>query len=122
MSTLIMTILFTLMVASWLAWAGFIALTPPEALINRLFFFALLFTAVFSGSVLAAYWLSFRLFLLKRHQGDLRRALLQGASLACLALIAAWLQSLRVLTWGMAAILLGIVGVLEYLLLPRRAR
>lgn len=99
-----------------MAWV--VARMDPADLRGRgLFYVALAAALLFSGAS-AGYLLSFRINILKRHQGHVGRSLAQGALPALLLPAALWLQSLRVLSLEMAAILLGLLLIGEWFLLP----
>ncbi|MFH1485682.1 MAG: hypothetical protein ABIH46_06400 [Chloroflexota bacterium] len=117
----LLALLLLAAVGGWGAMAYLIVFTGPEGGTNELLFFILLFTAISSTTTLAAYRSSFRLFSLKRHQGNLGRALLQGIPLGLFVTIVAWLQALRMLTWEAGATVFAVVVILELLLLPRSA-
>ena len=93
--------------------------TSPEALLARVGFFLCLFAAIAAAVATAAYFASFRLFALKRHQGDVRRAWLQGLPPAALLTALAGLQSVRLLNLGLVVALLVVAAIAEWLLWPR---
>ena len=122
MASKLVAFFLILAVASWGAVGCLIVLTAPDLWAWRLAFFLLLFVSLLLSSGLVAYGLSFLLFSSQRHCGNLPQALLVGAPVAFMLSLATWLQSLRLLSWAVALIMLGILGVLEFLLLPRGAR
>lgn len=99
-----------------------IVFAGPEDGANEILFFVLLFFSTSSVTAIAAYRLSFRLFALKRNQGNFGRATMQGFAFGLLITAVAWLQALRMLTWEAGLVLTGIVLLMELLLLPRFAR
>lgn len=105
--------------ASWGVWTATVLLAAPELWINRLVFFSLVFTGLFSATSLGAYWASFHLFPLKKYQGDLGRALFQGGALAVAGTLIAWLQNLGALNATMGILIVATLGTLEFLALPR---
>lgn len=118
----LLALLLLAAVGGWGALGSLVAFTGPEEGTNELLFFVFFFTTTSSATTVAAYGLSFRFFSLKRYQGNLGRALLQGMPLGLLATVVAWLQALRLLTWEAGLTLLGVVVLLELLVFPRAAK
>ena len=101
----------------WASVAWVVARVDPGDLRGRgLLYLAVAAALLFSGAT-AGYLFSFRINALKRHQGHVGRSLAQGALPALLVPAALWLQSLRVLSLEMAAILLGLLLIGEWFLL-----
>jgi hypothetical protein len=92
----------------------------PEPVANWVTFFVLLFLAMTGTSSLVAYWLSFRIYDMRRFHGDLGRAVLQGGAVASFVTVIALLQGFRVLNWWMAVPLVIILGLVQFMLRPRR--
>ena len=109
-------------IMSWGGWGYLIITTTPEEWVNQLLFFLLLFIAVLFTAATIAYRSSFWLFSFKRYQGSAARAFFQGIPIALLITGTAWLQSLRALSWSVAAIVVAIVCAVELLLLPRQTQ
>lgn len=97
-------------------WSG------PESLLSRVLFFSLLFVSSLSSGTLVAYGLGSRLFPMKRDRGRLGLVMLQGLPFSFVVTFAAWLQSLRLLSWVYGLILVILLGMIEYVLLPRGSR
>ena len=114
-------LLFVGMAISWGTCAAVVVFLSPEAATKLLFFVAFAVGVVFTMATLA-FVLSFYVFPLKRDQGNLGRALAQGLPVGTVLAVAAWLQSLRVLSYAVAAVLAVIVVLIEFLLLPGKAR
>jgi len=114
-------LLLTGMLASWGACAVVVVFLSPEAATKLLFFGGLAAGVVFTMAMLA-FILSFYVFPLKRDQGNLGRAIAQGVPVGVVLALAAWLQSLRVLSYAVAAVLAIIVVLVEFLLLPSKAK
>jgi hypothetical protein len=117
-----LVLLSFLILASWLSWGMLVLMTGPELLLSRVLFFILLFVAIFASGTLAAYSLGERYFVLKRDRGRMGLALLQGLPLGFFGAFSAWLQSLRLFTLVNALIMVTILGMLEYLLLPKESK
>lgn len=115
-------LLALLVLGGWLSLGMLVFSTGPEPLLSRTLFFALLFVASLGSGALAAYGLGSRLFPLKRDRGRMGLALAQGLPLGFAVTFAAWLQSLRLLGWANGLILMGLLGMLEYVLLPKGSR
>lgn len=105
--------------ASWIALALLVTTTGPEFWPSRGLFFALFLTALTLSVALVAYWLSLRLFSLKRHRGNWRRSLLQGLPLSSLGTVVLLLQSLRLLNPTLLVLLVVMVTLVEFVLFPR---
>lgn len=112
-------LLILLVLGGWLSLGMLVVWSGPEPLLSRILFFALLFIATLASGSLAAYGLGSRLFALKRDRGRMGLALAQGAPLCFAVTFAAWLQTLRLLGWADGLILMGLLGILEYVLLPK---
>lgn len=117
----LLALLWLAAVTSWAAIGLLVTFSGPEEGTNELLFFVLLLVASSSTTTIVAYTVSFRVFALKRYQGSLVRAVIQGVPVGLFVAMAAWLQALRLLNWDAVLIALGIVFVLELLLLPRGA-
>lgn len=105
--------------AGWGALILLVLTTGPEPWESRLLFFAIFFSAITISTALLAYWLSLRLFSLKRNRGNWRRCLLQGLPLGVLGLVVALLQSLRLLNLTVLILMMVMVALVEFILLPR---
>ncbi len=105
--------------ASWLALGFLVAATNPEPLASRVLFFAFFVAATTLSAALLAYWLSLRLFSLKRNRGNWRRCLLLGLPLGGLSLVIGLLQSLRMVNLTALILLVAMAGIVEFILLPR---
>lgn len=106
----------------WLSLGLVVVWSGPQPLLSRILFFALLLVATFSSGALAAYGLGNRLFSLKKDRGRLGLVLAQGLPLGFIVTFATWLQSLRLLGWANGLILMALLGMLEYVLLPKGSR
>lgn len=122
MHRILLGILVMTGLGGWLTLGLLVMLTTPESSLRRFVFFVLLFTSVSATASLGAYALGNRLFPWKRFRGDLGMALLQGIPPALVITGGVWLQSLRAFTWTQGLILLGIMGITEYILIPRGGR
>ncbi|MDP2727606.1 MAG: hypothetical protein Q8P59_08685 [Dehalococcoidia bacterium] len=111
-----------LVLGGWLSLGMVVAWSGPESLLSRILFFALLFVATLSSGALAAYGLGSRLFPLKRDRGRMGLVMAQGLPLGFAVTFASWLQSLRLLGWANGLILIALLGMLEYVLLPKGSR
>jgi len=105
--------------ASWIALALLVTTTSPEFWVSRGLFFALFLIALTLSVALVAYWLSLRLFSLKRNRGNWRRSLLQGLPLSSLGTVVLLLQSLRLLNPTLLVLLVVMVTLIEFILFPR---
>ncbi|MBI4299705.1 MAG: hypothetical protein HY677_01115 [Chloroflexi bacterium] len=117
-----LALLFLGMVASWVGLGAMVVLRTPDAIVDRTAFFILLFAALFCLSVLLFYALGYSAYAWRRWQGDLRRAILQGAPPALAVTAAALLQSMHIFSWAALLIMLALVGLIELLLLPHGAK
>ncbi len=115
-------LLILLVVGGWLSLGLVVVWTGPEQLLSRVLLFVLVFVASLSTGALAAYALGARFFALKRDRGRIGLALAQGLPLGLALTFATWLQSLRLLGWANGLILVGLLGMLEYVLLPKGNR
>lgn len=114
-------LLILLVLGGWLSLGLVVVWTAPDPLLSRVLFFVLLFVATLATGALAAYGMGNRLFL-KRHRGNMGLALAQGLPFCFAVTFAAWLQSLRLLGWANVLILVSLLGMLEYVLLPKGSR
>ena len=117
--TVVLVFLVLAVFGGWSAFGLTIALAAPTVLFDLVFFVSL-FVALSSTSILLAYAFSFKMFKLKRYQGELWRATGQGLPIGMLVTVSLFLQSLRVLSTVVGIILIAIVVALEFLMLPRR--
>lgn len=115
-------LLILLVLGGWLSLGLVVAWTGPEPLLSRVLFFVLLGVATLASGALTAYGMGSRHFALKRDRGRMGLALAQGLPFCFVITFAAWLQSLRLLSWANIVILVGLVGMLEYVLLPKGSR
>lgn len=118
----LLLLLILLVLGGWLSLGLVVAWSGPESLLSRVLFFALLFVATLSSGALVAYGLGNRLLPLKRDRGRMGLVLAQGLPLGFAVTFAAWLQSLRLLGWANGLILVALLGMLEYVLLPKGSR
>ncbi len=116
--TVVLVFLVLAVFGGWSAFGLTIALAAPTVLFDLVFFVS--FFALSSTSILLAYAFSFKMFKLKRYQGELWRATGQGLPIGMLVTVSLFLQSLRVLSTVVVIILIAIVVALEFLMLPRR--
>ena len=106
--------------ASLAALVGIVVAVGPESIWARIGLFAILYAGLVAWLSLAAYALSFRLFSRRRYRGDMTRALQHGAVAATICLVAALLQVARALSPLALALLAGVLGVGEIVVLLRR--
>ncbi|MDP2662713.1 MAG: hypothetical protein Q8R28_18515 [Dehalococcoidia bacterium] len=111
-------LLVLLVLGGWLSLGLVVVWTGPEPLLSRVLFFVLLFVTTLATASLVSYGLGSRLFALKRDRGRIGLSLAQGLPVCFAVTFAAWLQSLRLLGWANALILVSLLGVLEYVLMP----
>ncbi|MDO8691300.1 MAG: hypothetical protein Q7R39_15040 [Dehalococcoidia bacterium] len=115
-------LLVLLVLGGWLSLGLVVVWTGPEPLLSRVLFFVLLFVTTLATASLVSYALGSRLFALKRDRGRIGLSLAQGLPVCFAVTFAAWLQSLRLLGWANAVILVSLLGVLEYVLMPKGSR
>ena len=115
-------LLVLLVLGGWLSLGLVVVWTGPEPLLSRVLFFVLLFVTTLATGSLVSYGLGSRLFALKRDRGRIGLSLAQGLPVCFAVTFAAWLQSLRLLGWANALILVSLLGVLEYVLMPKGSR
>ena len=115
-------LLVLLVLGGWLSLGLVVVWTGPEPLLSRVLFFVLLFVTTLATASLVSYWLGSRFFALKRDRGRIGLSLAQGLPVSFAVTFAAWLQSLRLLGWANAVILVSLLGVLEYVLMPKGSR
>lgn len=99
-----------LSLASWVALGAVVASYSPDLLSARFLFLTLLFIGAFFSSTLLAHYASLRLSGPTWQAGQLRLAVLCGVPPAVAIVVAAWLQSLRVL--GLVSGLILVVAAL----------
>ena len=92
---------------------GVTAKLTAEAALNRLTFFAGLFCACFGFFSIIAYYLTNRIYPLRRDRGDLRRALQEGGAVAATITGLAILRSVDQLSLISATLLL-LAGVVAF--------
>lgn len=115
-------LLILLVLGGWLSLGLVVVWSGPESLLSRVLFFSLLFVSSLSSGALAAYGLGSRLFPMKRDRGRMGLVMLQGLPFSFVVTFAAWLQGLRLLSWVYGLILVILLGMIEYVLLPRGSR
>jgi hypothetical protein len=104
--------------AAWLYLGSlFITTSPDDPGARALVFVTIGVAGLFTATTLA-YWLGIRAFQ-PQYRGDFRVAIVQGLPIGIVVLLIAWLQSLRVLSLVIFALLVGLVVTFEYLLWPR---
>lgn len=104
--------------AAWVYLGSIILTTTPEDAGSRALFYVALGTALFFTASAVAYALGLRLFS-PAFKGDVRVTLVQAIPPALLILLLVWLQSMRLTSLPLVAILFGLTVSLEYLLWPR---
>ena|SRR3989304_5810361 len=109
-----------LILASYCGLIFLVVRTTPDELVSRLALFAALFCAVSFTAMLVAYLLSFRLYSFRRFHGDMGRASMQAFPFGLSAVVAAWLQSMRALSWLSGLILMAVLVASAYVTLPGR--
>jgi hypothetical protein len=99
-----------------LAWGGlgYLVYAAPPTLLYRMAFLALLLLATGASGVPVALFLNRRFATLRRGR-DQTRALRQSLWVSAFAVLCAWLQMERSLTWASALVFLGVFALLELL-------
>jgi hypothetical protein len=104
-----------------LCWLGLIYLiysTRPEG-VNRWLFFVAFFASIMTSSFAPAYYLNLRFGWEYPQRVRLVRSLRESVLAGLYLSLCAWLQTIRVLNWTNALVILGILALLESFLLIR---
>jgi len=113
------TILGSILVAvlSWVCFGFLVQYTSPGTL-TQLAFFLLLFVALMATLVPIAFYFNHR-FASSESGEDGVRAFRQSGLAALLLVLCAWLRMIRSLSWPVALLLLGVLGIIEVFMLTR---